>query len=281
MSWTTDDGLHEGYLLPELGDGQQGLAIVGGGVPLDQVIVGVEYDDVEPRYDTRPAAEVVGWRVMCDCRSSFGSVELLPEGERWRSQLLARAAFPAQANLARGRIFAADEDVTTVEDRDLVAVAVHTIWRTQHVAPLEAVREVERARTRLVVASSHLERALEAAVRAGVDEQTIGHAAWHQVISRQPRRVPDRSRAESNDRPEKAPDSAGRRRVHMNGAHRRALARVLRCGRGHSESRVRAHQFGRFCSERPRHEPSLSRMSAASADPRAHQFHLSIGSPHR
>lgn len=207
MSWTTEDGLHESYLLPELGDGQQGLPVIGGGVPSDQVIVGVDVGEGHQRYDTRPAVEVVGWRVMCDCRSPFGSGELLPDGERWRSELLARVASPAGENLARGRIFAADEDVTTVEDRDLVAVAVHTIWRDQHVAPLEAVREVERARNRLVAANSDLERALEAAIRAGVDEQTIGHAAWPQVISRQPRRVPGRSR----DRGEHGPDHPGLR----------------------------------------------------------------------
>jgi hypothetical protein len=103
MSWTTDYGLHEGYLLPVFGDGQQGLAIVDGGVPFDQVIVGVDYSADEQRYDTRPACNVIGRRTMCDYRSPFGGGELLPEGQRWRSDLLVRVASPEHENISRGR----------------------------------------------------------------------------------------------------------------------------------------------------------------------------------
>lgn len=74
MSWNTDDGLHEGYLLPGFADGHRGDGTTGGGVPPDQMIVDVEYVGepgaiTDTRYTTRQAAEVVGWRIICDCRS--------------------------------------------------------------------------------------------------------------------------------------------------------------------------------------------------------------------
>lgn len=36
MGWITDDGLHEGYLVPEFRDGARGRGVIAGGVPLDQ-----------------------------------------------------------------------------------------------------------------------------------------------------------------------------------------------------------------------------------------------------
>lgn len=42
MGWTTEDGLHEGYLVPQFVDGQRAVGVTGGGIPDDQVASGPE-----------------------------------------------------------------------------------------------------------------------------------------------------------------------------------------------------------------------------------------------
>src|SRR4051794_23991872 len=110
MGWITDDGLHEGYLLPEFRDGQRGLGIAGRGAPLDQVIVEADYFVEPPQFLTRPASDVVGWRVTCDCRSSDDG-QPLPESHRWASELIVRVAFRRSEDVGAGRVYAADDDV--------------------------------------------------------------------------------------------------------------------------------------------------------------------------
>ncbi len=39
MGWTTEEGLHEGYLVPQFVDGQRAVGVTGGGIPDDQVHV--------------------------------------------------------------------------------------------------------------------------------------------------------------------------------------------------------------------------------------------------
>lgn len=43
MGWETEDGAHEGYVLPEFADGVRGKGIWTGKVPADHVVVDVEY----------------------------------------------------------------------------------------------------------------------------------------------------------------------------------------------------------------------------------------------
>jgi hypothetical protein len=192
MSWVSDDGLHEGYLLPEFSNGRHGLTILGGGVPIDQVVVSVGYSGGRAHFVTRAASGAVGWRMVCDCRSPFGDHPLLPEAERWRSSFLPRVASPAEKEVHEGRIFAIDEDVAVVGDRVVVGSAVHAMWWRQHVARVEAVREVESARNEVLRANRVLERAVDAAIRAGVEVHTVEHIARSQAIARQSRRAPRR-----------------------------------------------------------------------------------------
>ncbi len=59
------------------GDGQRGRGVTGGSVPHDEVVVGAETqrEDGSWAWPTRPAGEVTGWVVCCDCYStaSFGA----------------------------------------------------------------------------------------------------------------------------------------------------------------------------------------------------------------
>ncbi|MCM0621786.1 hypothetical protein [Nocardioides bruguierae] len=47
VNWSDEDGLHEGYVLPEFGDDVRGRGrgIWSGSVPADHVIVGVDDDE--------------------------------------------------------------------------------------------------------------------------------------------------------------------------------------------------------------------------------------------
>lgn len=118
VSWSDEDGLHEGYVLPEFGDGVRGRGIWSGSVPADHVIVEVEYagepgTTPQERYTSRPAAEVVGWRVMCDCRANPSSSAITGT---WMSDLVARVPSQSLEDLSAGRIFVSDHDVCGVDD---------------------------------------------------------------------------------------------------------------------------------------------------------------------
>jgi hypothetical protein len=176
MSWSSEDGLHECYVVPEFADGQCGLGTTGGGIPDDQIIVGVDYEGQRPAYVLRPAGEVVGWRAMCDCRNET-SGHLLPECERWQGELLKRVTAEHLEDISAGKVFAADEDVAYVGDRDDVADAAHAAWADQHVRPREALIEVARAREGLASAVEALNRAMSDAQDAGVDADAVIRAA--------------------------------------------------------------------------------------------------------
>lgn len=177
VSWSDEDGLHEGYVLPEFGDGVRGRGIWSGAVPTDHVIVDVEYAG-EPgtthqeRYTSRPAAEVVGWRVMCDCRANPSSSAITGT---WMSDLIVRVPSQALEDASAGRIFVNDSDVFGVDDT--YCQTFTTIWRNQHVDGQSALNAITRARRAVTVAERDLEVAVESARSAGASWEAIGRAA--------------------------------------------------------------------------------------------------------
>lgn len=175
MGWITDDGRHEGYLVPEFRDGQRGRGITGGGVPLDEVIVEVDYFR-EPPYETRPASEVIGWRVTCDCSAEDGR-RLLPESERWQGDLITRVAFAQAEDLSARRVYAAESDVVGIQDRTDVSELAQAIWRDEHVRHADALRILKDTRTRAALANRDLERAVATARALGVNPYLISEAA--------------------------------------------------------------------------------------------------------
>lgn len=185
MSWTTDDGLHEGYLASEFADGQRSIGVSGGGIPDDHVIVNAEYPGggAEPRYETRPAAEVIGWRITCDCRRPVNRIgygpggELLPEADRWVSDLLLRVPSKALEDLEAGKIYAADADVIDVGDREDVEAAVLDRWESEHMQASAAVTRIRAARAQTAAAERDLEAAVAEARSHCVSWETIGRAA--------------------------------------------------------------------------------------------------------
>ncbi len=198
MGWMTEDGLHEGYVVPVFADGVRGAGISGGGIPDDQVIVGSHYDDSDPsrpttHYETRPAAEAIGWCIACACRDRSGL--LLDPEKQWVSALLARVPSRSLEDVSGGRIYAADEDVIYVADGGEVEEQLRRRWTTEHAGGREALARVVAAQERVRQAEHELDAAVaearasgavweDIAVATGMKRQSA-HARWRDVGERE------------------------------------------------------------------------------------------------
>ncbi len=176
MAWTTDDRRHEGYVVPEFGNGQRGSGITVAGMPPDQIIVSLEYDgghghaSRDIRAVVRPAGDVVGWRVCCRCGDDG-------DGPRWHAaDLLTRMSSPALEDVARGRIYSPDGEVPHVPYRDDVEIVARAIW-WRHASGAAALDTIEEARRTIETAQERLGAAVAEARANGISWQAIGRAA--------------------------------------------------------------------------------------------------------
>ena len=172
MGWISEDAHHEGYLLPHFLDGQRGAGVTGGNIPDDEVAVGVGVinDDGDLRYQTRPAAEVVGWVVCCDC--SAGRVTTT-----WTGPTFVRVPSPSLESIAARRVFAPDDDAPYASERSELEDAARELWRLEHVCGADAVGEVQAAAAGAAQADLRLETAVALARHSGASWETIGRAA--------------------------------------------------------------------------------------------------------
>lgn len=179
MGWVTSDGLHEGYVVPEFADGVRGSGTTGGGVPVDQVIVAMDYAGdpsrvAEAQPLTRPAAETIGWRVMCDCRDTEG--RLLSQDRRWASELLVRVPSPALEDVDEGRLHAADEEVPYIAD-GAHEESLRGRWLREHVDGRDALSRVESTTAQIRRAERERDAAVADARSAGATWDAVGRAA--------------------------------------------------------------------------------------------------------
>lgn len=175
MSWINDDNTHEGSVVPEFADGVRGSGTSGGGVPADQVIVSVNYDapygaPPESRFETRPAAEVVGWRLVCDCRTTQGQIMT----HAWVSDLIPRVPSRALEDVEQGGLYAADNEVSDVDETHQEALSER--WWREHVEPQEALTRLREASRAAVQAGRELDAAVAAARAAGHSWAAVGTA---------------------------------------------------------------------------------------------------------
>lgn len=223
--WRTESGLHAGMLVPVFADGQRGNGVVGGDIPADQVAV--EGMPIEPaaddeigrrraartwphlRFRTRPAAEVIGWQIICTCTHPDR-----PE-TTWPGPVIARATTPAEQHLeldvafvtgtslgtsslaaADGleayadeldselveelldqlRIYAADHEVVTVVEHGEVDSAASALWLWLHAGSADQLEPVRRAAREVRTAEQHLADAVTNARRAGITTSRIHRA---------------------------------------------------------------------------------------------------------
>ncbi len=174
MGWLTGDGRHEGYLAPMFGDGQRGRSVTGGSVPPDEVVVGVETQGADGSWvwPTRPAGEVTGWVVCCDCyrNTSFGPAS------SWVGPVFTQVPSKTLEDLAARRVFAADDDVVYVSEREDVRAAAVGLWRSEHAFGIDALTEVEAASAAVSQAKLRLDAAVALARNSDASWADIGRA---------------------------------------------------------------------------------------------------------
>lgn len=182
MGWLFEAGehFHEGYLLPEFGDGTLGRAGTTGG-PDGSVHVIISFGDgssesqVPPYWgrQTRPAAQITGWRIACDCHhGSRQRTEQWVSPTRW-----VRVPSLALQDVAAGKIYASDDDVADVNIRADVEAAARTLLRREHLDGDIAIVEIQAARQEMANAQARLDAAVQAARAAGLSWAAIGDAA--------------------------------------------------------------------------------------------------------
>lgn len=175
MGYVSEDGLHEGYLVPQFDDGQRGRGVTGSGIPVDRVVVGDAALDAhgELVYPTRPAGEATGWVVCCDCATSasFGPIRT------WTGPVLTRVPSQTLENPKDLKIFAADHDVAFVPDREDVEQVAIDLWRSEHSFGMDALTEVEAAARAAVSAKERLDVAVAIARHSDASWTQIGRAA--------------------------------------------------------------------------------------------------------
>ena len=174
MGHVTADGRHEGYLVPVFSDGERGAGTTGGGIPDDAAVSGrlVQAEDGTWTYPTRPASEVTGWAVCCDC--TMGDTF---RHATWVGPTFTRVSSADLEDLAELRLFARDDEVAYVAERPEVGEAAIDLWRSEHACPQEALAEVEADAIAAADAKQRLDAAVAIARHGGASWAEIGRAA--------------------------------------------------------------------------------------------------------
>ncbi len=165
MGWRDETTGHEGYVVCTFADGMLGSGGSADAITVSQAPDG-ELLPVE-QWSKLPSSAVVGWQVACDCPGSRTG---------WLSdQEWARVANPAKEDIARGQIYATDEGVRFVEDRDDLHEVFRATWR-KHVERGESLAELRSARAAMHAAERRLDLAVSQARSQGVSWAEIGRA---------------------------------------------------------------------------------------------------------
>ena len=171
MGWIheSDTHLHEAALVAVFDDGAEshGSTMIDG---VDCEIVETCQHPDEDRW--RPAAEIVGWRLSCNCaRRSSSEVSSWTDSVQW-----ARVPSASLEDLAQHRVFAPDTDVHA-DERPEVAEAARAVWRRQHLDPIDVDVEIRAAAEARKYADARLDAAVAKARRLGRSWAAIGAAA--------------------------------------------------------------------------------------------------------
>jgi len=175
---------HEGYMVAEFEDGLRALGISGAGIPpghlaVDQYGDGTFGQDAVRRHGgdaaflTRPAGDVIGWRVFCNCYAAGDSMPT----KRWFSQQLwTRVPSPVRHDPNAFRIYAADDDILDVVSGD-VYTAGHAVWSSEHINDIDAEADIRAAVAAIRSGEEQLDEAVLQARAKQLSWAKIGAAA--------------------------------------------------------------------------------------------------------
>lgn len=166
MGWISESSTstHEAALIAVFDDGVES----GGQTTVD----GAPHEIVGDSGQTRPSAEIVGWRLRCYCANTFPAPLSWEDRTQWM-----RCPSPRLEDLSRRRIFAQDDEVADVMYRDDVAAEARKVWQQDHVVPHDALEEIRQAANNRRDAETRLDAAVAAARRVGKSWLDIGRAA--------------------------------------------------------------------------------------------------------
>lgn len=174
MGWVTDTGDHEGFVDCLFADGMAGSGWSGGGITITTAADGTEipYGQQPP---SRPASEVVGWRVGCNC--NYGQ----PGRDRiWHGQPWTRAA---EEDIDHRRLCVTDEQaLEMVFDDEGPGRFLYAEWERDHLGAYHDLAGVAAAAHAVAQARRQLDTAVAMARVAGASWADVGKAAG---ISRQ------------------------------------------------------------------------------------------------
>jgi hypothetical protein len=189
MGWEYSTGgqggeWHEGYMVAEFEDGLRALGISGAGIPPGHLAVDQYGDGTfgqeavrrhggEAAFLTRPAGEVIGWRVVCNC---YAAGDTTPT-KRWFSQhLWKRVPSPVRHDPHAFRIYAADDDLLDVISGD-VNMAAHDVWFNEHIDEVDGEAAIKAALAAIRAAEDQLDQAVVRARQKRLSWARIGAAA--------------------------------------------------------------------------------------------------------
>lgn len=175
---------HEGYMAAEFDDGHRALGISGSGIPEGHLAVdrygdgtfgqeAVRRHGGEPEFQTRPAGEVVGWRVVCNC---YAAGDLMPSKHWFSQRLWTRVPSPVRHDPHAFRIYAADDDILDVISGD-AHTAGRAVWWDEHIGDIDAEADITAALAAIRAAEQQLDRAVLQARAKQLSWAKIGAAA--------------------------------------------------------------------------------------------------------
>lgn len=175
MGWIDEHGFHEGYLVPRFHDQQLAYLVTGGSIPPDQIACGPSRltSAGHQEYPTRPAGEVTGWVVCCDCTGR----ETSSARTTWVGPEFTRVPSAALEDVPHLKVYAPDDDVAYVSERDDVEQVAVDLWRSGHVFSDDAISAVQAASEALAAAKTRLDSSVAIARSSGASWAAIGRAA--------------------------------------------------------------------------------------------------------
>lgn len=160
MTWSLDDGTHEGWAASVVPGGRVSIGSTGTGQLVHGVTGNYPQDRLSPGVEVVPDDDVQGWRAACVCG--------------WRGVMWPRVRSEGQANFIARKVFVPDGGFADAPEA--VEDAIGDEWRA-HCAPVKALADIEEAAADCAAAGRALAGAVASARALEVPWSEVGRAA--------------------------------------------------------------------------------------------------------